>query len=65
MRKPLNTLVGVGLGLTLIEFVRSNLAYYSHSTPELAGRIGNSGTLLMTLIAILFITNTHSKEESN
>lgn len=57
MKTVINTLVPVGMLLTFIEFVKSNIAFYTNASPELAGRIGNSGTLLMTCIAILFIIN--------
>lgn len=64
MKPVFNTLVSVVMLLTLIEFVRSNIAYYSHNTIESAGRIANSGTAITVFIAVLYIVNACQKKEN-
>lgn len=58
------------IGLTIVlmvstvEFIRSNSAYYLSESPtlEMAGQIGNSGSLMILAVAGLAIINSFKKE---
>jgi len=50
---------------TTIEFVRSNVLFYTTDlyNPEVASRIGNAGCVLLLAITLLVVLNT--KEKTN
>lgn len=59
--------VSTALLLISIDFVRSNIRFYSTPTTdiatmhELAGRVANGGTLLAITVALLVLLNTNRK----
>jgi len=59
--------VSIAMLFISIDFVRSNIQYYStptgtQSAIELAGRVGNTGTLLMFGVALLVLLNARSRK---
>lgn len=63
MKPIINGMITTAVFFATVEFIRSNITFYNtiENRLDIAGKVGNSGSVLLLGVALLIVINTKKK----